>query len=118
MIFHPKLEDPPTCMPAMTDEILTPPTPTFFRFPDEATGMAALEAAGLLNEDGEFITASHHHALDVLGTITRGGEWDEDGNVITAPTVLDGWHVNLQGEVPEGWEQYAVTPQNPVRVWA
>ena len=103
----------------MTDEILTPlPIGPFFRFPDEATGMAALDAAGLLTEDGEFITASHHHALDVLGTITRGGEWDEDGNVITAPTVLDGWHVNLQGNLPEGWEQYAVTPQNPVRVWA
>jgi len=102
----------------MTDEILTPPTPTFFRFPDEATGMAALDAAGLLTEDGKFITASHHHALDVLGIIQRGGEWDDEGNVITPPTVLHGWHVNYQGEVPEGWEQYAVTPQNPVRVWA
>ena len=30
----------------MEDEILTPPTPTMFRFPDEATGMAALDAAG------------------------------------------------------------------------
>jgi hypothetical protein len=56
-----------------------------FRFPDEATGMAALEAAGLLNEDGEFITASHTHSLDVIGTITRGGEWDDEGNVITPP---------------------------------
>jgi hypothetical protein len=33
------------------------PVGPFFRFPDEATGMAALEAAALLNEDGEFITA-------------------------------------------------------------
>jgi hypothetical protein len=63
-------------------------TPTMFRFPDEATGMAALEAAGLLNEDGELITASHTHSLDVIGTITRGGEWDDEGNVITPPEVL------------------------------
>ena len=102
----------------MTDEFLTPPPPTFFRFPDKATGMAALEAAGLLTEDGSFITASHHHALDVIGTITRGGEWDEDGNVITPPTVLDGWHVNYRGEVPDGWDVYAVWPEQPVRVWA
>ncbi len=106
----------------MTDEILTPPTPTMFRFPDEATGMAALEAAGLLQEDEDGnkrpILASHHHALSVIGIIQRGGEWDEEGNEITAPTVLDGWHVNYQGEVPEDWEQYAVYPESPVRVWA
>ncbi len=108
---------------AMTDEILTPPTPTMFRFPDEATGMAALEAAGLLQEDEDGnkrpILASHNHALDILATIQRGGEWDpETGEVITPPEVLNGWHINCQGELPEGWEQYAVHPQNPSRTWA
>lgn len=102
----------------MTDEILTPPTPTFFRFPNEEEGMAALQAAGLLTDDGEFITASHHHALDVIGTIIRGGEWDDEGNVITPPETLDGWHVNYQGKLPKGWEEFAVWPQNSVRVWA
>jgi hypothetical protein len=106
----------------MEEEFLTPPTPTFFRFPDEVTGMAALEAAGLtrVDEDGntQLITASHQHALDVIGPISRGGEWDEEGNVITPPTLLVGWHVNYQGPLPDGWEQCAVTPVNPVRVWA
>jgi hypothetical protein len=105
----------------MTEELLTPPTPTFFRFPDEATGIAALEAAGLIatDEDGaqRFITASHSHCLDVIGIISRGGEWDENGNVITEPTVLDGWHVNYCGDVPDEWLQYAVWPEQPVRVW-
>ena len=105
----------------MTDEILTPPTPTFFRFPDEATGMACLRVAGLiyLDEDDteHFFTASHIHALDVIGEIQRGGEWDEDGTVITPPEVLPGWHVNYRGSLPEGWEQYTVTPENPVRVF-
>lgn len=89
----------------------------FFRFPDEATGTAALEAAGLLNEDGAPVTASHTHSLDVIGTITRGGEWDDEGTVITPPEVLDGWHMNLQGAIPDGWEKYTVMPSNPVRVW-
>jgi hypothetical protein len=101
-----------------TEELEAPPAPTMFRFPDEATGMAALEAAGLLNEDGEFIAASHTHSLDVIGTITRGGEWDDEGNVITPPEVLDGWHLNYQGELPDGWEEFAVYPANPVRKWA
>ena len=106
----------------MTDEILTPPPTTFFRFPDEATGMAYLRGAGLIwldeNDTEHFFTSSHIHALDVLGTITRGGEWDEDGTVITPPEILPGWHVNYQGEVPDGWDAYAVYPESPVRVWA
>jgi hypothetical protein len=102
----------------MTEELLAPPTPTFFRFPDEATGIDALDAAGLVNEDGGYIIASHTHALDIIGPISRGGEWDDEGNEITPPTVLDGWHVNYLGSLPEGWEQFAVEPQQPVRVWA
>ena len=102
----------------MTEELLTPPTPTFFRFPDEATGIAALDAAGLLTEDGNPFPASHSHALDVVGTISRGGEWDDEGNVITPPEVLDGWHLNYRGVVPDEWLKYAVEPSNPVRVWA
>lgn len=101
----------------MEEELLTPPTPTFFRFPDEATGIAALDAAGLVNEDGGYITASHTHALDVIGPISRGGEWDEEGNVIVPPELLDGWHVNYRGDVPDEWLPYAVTPENPVRVF-
>ena len=111
----------------MENEFITEATDAvasqFFRFPDEATGMAALDAAGLLftDEDGNQrpITASHTHALDIVATISRGGEWDpETGEVITPPTVLDGWHVNYLGVVPDGWEQYAVWPENPARVWA
>ena len=101
----------------MPDTLITT-APTMFRFPDETTGMTALEAAGLLNEDGELITASHTHSLDVIGQIVRGGEWDDEGNVITPPEVLDGWHLNYQGELFDGWEEFAVYPANPVRVWA
>ena len=109
----------------MPDTLTTteaPSVPTMFRFPDEATGMAALTEAGLrfMDEDGnqQFITASHQHALDVIGVITRGGEWDDEGNVITSPETLDGWHLNYRGPLPEGWEEFAVFPQQPVRVWA
>ena len=90
----------------------------YLRFPNEATGMAALDAAGLVAEDGNVITASHTHAVDVIGTISTGGEYDhETGDVITPPTVLDGWHVNFAGELPEDWEDYVVTPEQPVRVF-
>ena len=73
----------------------------YIRFPDEATGTAALEAAGLLSEEGEYITASHNHALDVIGEIPD----------------IDGWHVNYSGKLPDGWDDYIVTPDQPVRVF-
>ena len=110
----------------MEDEILTPPTPTMFRFPDEATWLTAARDAGFMvtvtDEDGNDIEQlaayTKDHAIDVIGIITRGGEWDEDGNVITPPEVLPGWHVNYQGDLPDGWDAYAVYPESPVRVWA
>jgi hypothetical protein len=74
----------------------------YLRFPSEATGLAALEATGLLTEGGFPITASHSHALDVIGAITD----------------CNGWHVNYIGELPDEWDQYVVWPANPVRVWA
>lgn len=74
----------------------------YIRFSDAVTGMKALDDAGLLDDDLNPITASHAHAIDVVGVI---------------PDLL-GWHVNYIGSLPDGWEKYAVTPASPVRVWA
>lgn len=71
----------------------------YLRFPDEATGMVVL--AAYRTEDGDWITASHDHALDVIGEISE----------------MPGWHVNYIGELPDNWEQYVVTPEKPVRVF-
>jgi hypothetical protein len=73
----------------------------FLRFPNEVTGRVVLDAAGLLSEEGEYITASHNHALDVIGEIPD----------------IDGWHVNYVGNLPDGWDDYIVTPDQPVRVF-
>jgi hypothetical protein len=80
----------------------------YLRFPDQATGMAALAAADLLSEEGTPITGSHIHALDVVGSIAI-----EDG-----ATPLDGWHINYIGELPAAWAAYEVHPSQPVRVFA
>jgi hypothetical protein len=91
----------------------------YLRFPDEATGLAALDAAGLLDAKGNPITASHAYALDVIGPIALPGTYDpETGEELTPPKPLPGWHVNYIGELPEGWAAYAVDPKQPVRVFA
>ena len=111
-------------------EIQPVPGP-FFRFADEAAWLEAARAAGftkdvpVYDEEGtqtgteeKVIQYTVSYAIDVIGTITRGGEWDEEGNEIVAPTTLDGFHVNYVGELPEGWEAYEVTPELPYRVFA
>jgi hypothetical protein len=98
-------------------------TTTHLRFPDESTGMAALDAAGFIatNENGDTVvlTASHTHALDVIGPIYRGGTYDPGtGEVLTPPVLLNGWHVNYVGDIPDGWDAYLVEPKHPSRVFA
>lgn len=90
--------------------------PTRFRFPDEAVGRAALAAAGLLDGSTAPVTASHLHAMDVIGDIIQA-ELDEQGNAIAPPRLVPGWHVNFAGVPPESWAAYKVHPQNPYRVW-
>jgi len=89
----------------------------FLRFPDESAWTTAATEAGFLIDD--TLTAyTHGHAIDVVGKIVRSGEYDAEGEVIVAPIVLDGWHVNFAGELPEGWDEYVVEPVNPYRVFA
>jgi hypothetical protein len=108
-------------------EVQPEPTPgPFFRFTDEASWLTAARTAGFMQTvtDDEGVESevlknyTQHYAIDVIGTITEGGEWDpETGEVLVEPTVLDGWHVNYLGPLPDGWEQYAVWPENPIRVF-
>jgi hypothetical protein len=42
---------------------------------------------------------------------------DVQGDVITSSKVLSGWHINYQGELPEGREQFAVQVKRPARQW-
>jgi hypothetical protein len=90
----------------------------FLRFPDEETWLTAAAEAGFMAGD-TLAAYTHDRAIDVVGTITRGGEYDpETGAVILAPTVLAGFHVNFAGELPSGWDEFLVTPAAPVRVFA
>jgi hypothetical protein len=89
----------------------------FLRFPDESAWTAAATAAGFIVDD-TLAAYTHDRAIDVVGTITQGGEYDDEGAVIVAPTVLPGWHVNYSGELPDGWEEFVVSPVEPYRVFA
>jgi hypothetical protein len=102
----------------------------YLRFPDEQAWQAAVRSSpfwqweqalvdagpdgGMVPvsiDAGSFAMASSGHAIDVVGTIVLPGP---DGG----SEVLDGWHVNFQGVLPDQWRQYLVEPRSPVRTWA
>ena len=62
-------------------------------------------------------------AIDVVGTIYNDDAvFDEEGEMTSAPTAKDGWHVNVRvrryDTFPEVLNTYIVEPQTPSRVFA
>jgi hypothetical protein len=76
----------------------------------------------------ESQTRVWYSITDQVGDIDIVGEiWNDDGvydeetfEVITPPTKMDGWHINiiLQGGLPEELQEFIVTPNSPYRVFA
>jgi hypothetical protein len=88
-----------------------------YRFTSESQFMQLAAAEGLVNEEGALITGGHGWALDPIGSIYEGGTFDEQGEVITPPVALDGWHVNAAGIAPEAWDEFLVVVNSPARVF-
>ena len=76
-----------------------------------------LAAAEGLVVDDELITASHTFAIDEIGLLYEGGTYDADGEVITPPVELPGWHVNYAGEPPEAWDRYLIVVNSASRIF-
>lgn len=87
-----------------------------YRFPDQETFLILAAAEDLLHED-LLITGRTAWALDVIGTITEGGTYDEQGQVITPPRTIPGYHVNALGIAPEAWDEFLVVVNSPARVF-
>lgn len=84
------------------------------KLPDEATLDAVYppeaEPSQYYSADGVFIVK--------LGTLYEGGTYDAEGEVIEAPTPIEGYHadIRLTGELPEALVPYIVTPATPQHV--
>jgi hypothetical protein len=88
-----------------------------FRFNSRNQFRTLAAAEGLLTEDDELITASHTFAIDEIGTLYEGGTYDAEGNVITPPVALTGWHVNFAGDPPEAWDAHLVVVNSASRIF-
>lgn len=101
-------------------------TTTYFKFPDEATAHAVLQPEGYYVDQevdpetkqvtpGYYRSADLGWAMDVIGTIYEPGTYDEDGNELTPPVPLPGFHINFAGPYANGLEAYKVQPVTPHR---
>jgi len=88
-----------------------------YRFPDVAAWLGAAFAEGLI-VDGELQAYTHDHAIDVIGAITKPGTYDENGDELTPPVLLPGFHVNVVGIAPESWDSFLVVVNSPSRIFA
>lgn len=83
----------------------------FLRFPDEQAFTDV--TAAHRDEDGSLTIN-----LDVIGLIFEGGEYGDEGEVITPPVAIEGYHVNAL-EIPDDWHGYVIDrPGNPYRIFA
>jgi hypothetical protein len=90
-----------------------------YKFPDRDAFRELAAAKGLINEEGGLITDSHEHSIVEVGLIYVGGEYDADGELITAPALLDGYHVNSNAQfAPETWDEFLIIVNNPACVFA
>ena len=88
-----------------------------YRFNSRTQFRTLAAAEGLITEDDELITASHTFAIDEVGTIYEGGTYDAEGEVITPPVALTGWHVNAAGIAPEAWDEFLVVVNSASRIF-
>ena len=54
--------------------------------------------------------------LDIIGTIYTAGTYDDQGEVITPPEPISGWHVNAVCSIP-AFEPYTIHPETPSRTF-
>ena len=87
-----------------------------YRFESEEQFLTLAAAEGLV-QDGRLITGGHGWAIDPIGTITEGGTYDEQGDVIDPPTTIPGYHVNTLGLAPEAWDEFLVVVNSPARIF-
>ena len=101
----------------------------YLKFTDEAEAKSVLyRIEGAVEADPEMgieaqegYEVANYRNIDTIGVMYTGGEWDAEGNVVTPPTELAGWHVNVRlvgDESDETLLPFVVTPLTPQRVWA
>jgi hypothetical protein len=87
------------------------------KFTDKAQAVATLQNKGVIDEDGNYINGTH--AVVYIGVIVdQQGTYDEEGNELTPPTFLDGYHVDIMTTDTIDFGEDEVFPNSEVHKFA
>ncbi len=88
-----------------------------YEFNDQEQVEEKLEAFFDLDEDGSKIQNIKAHFIKLGKFVLERGEYDEQGEEITAPILSEGFAIDVMWkeleESPYGWKSYEVEPENP-----
>ena len=87
------------------------------KFTDKDQALTTLIDKGVIDEEGNYINGTH--AVVYIGAIVDiDGTYDEEGNELTPPTFLDGYHVDIMTTDTIDFGANEVKVNNPIHSFA
>jgi hypothetical protein len=88
-----------------------------YEFNDQEQAEEKIDAFFDLDEDGNKVQNVKAAFIKLNKFVLEQGEYDEEGEEITAPVLTEGFAVDVLwkelDESPYGWKSYEVEPKNP-----
>ena len=90
------------------------------KYPDRETALSDLITKGVYQEiDGELSYSEDIHAVVEIGmVIDQEATFDEQGNLLTEPTFVDGYHFDIMAEKEIDFGENEIFPNNPKHTFA
>jgi hypothetical protein len=86
------------------------------KYADRETGISDLKAKGIIDEDGNNLQGTHA-VVEVGKIVLVDGIYDEEGNEITAPIYIEGYHFDIMIDSEMVFENEIVV-DNPKHMFA
>jgi hypothetical protein len=95
-------------------------TYTYHKFNSKSEFINTCSAANLVFDESYNAIMDRNAVSDIVDKIYKEGTYDSNGNVLTPPVLVDGFHVNIAWAmpIPSVFESSRVYPKSPSRVWA
>ena len=90
------------------------------KYPDREYAISDLISKGVYQEmEGELIYGENAHAVVEVGLIIdQEATFDEQGNILTEPTYIDGYHFDIMAEKEIDFGENEIFPNNSKHTFA